>query len=296
MSNRKQSWVSSVLGEALEAPAQSSNDAPASSPYPSNMVVLLRAKSIWISDIHLGSRDCKAEFLLNFLNQIHCDTLYLVGDIVDMWAMKRRFRWPAQHYQVLLKFYELANRGVRVIYLPGNHDDPMRRFCGDTFGPVEIAHECIHFAPNGKRYLVMHGDAMEAYVNHSWVTKLIGHHGYNLLLFINRWSNQLRKWTGQPYYSLAGSIKNNLKGARKAVEKYEQAAIDEARERGFDGVICGHIHQAALRDEQGFYYANTGDWVESCTALFEDHHGQLRLLDFNGQVSWKDVSLKRSLE
>jgi UDP-2,3-diacylglucosamine pyrophosphatase LpxH len=275
--------IAAVVGSSESVSGTHTNTRPAA--------FLLRAKTIWLSDIHLGSRHCKVDFLLEFLNQIHCDTLYLVGDIVDMWAMKRRFRWPVEHYQVLLKFYELASRGVRVIYVPGNHDDPMRRFCGETFGPVEIAHECIHIAPGGKRYLVMHGDAMDAHINHSWLIKLIGDHGYELLLVINRWSNRLRKWFGGSYFSLAGSIKSNLKGARKAIERYEREAIEEARRRGFDGVVCGHIHHPALRDENGFYYANTGDWIESCTALCEDHHGQLRLLHFSDNVRWQEAAV-----
>lgn len=257
---------------------------------------LIRAKTLWLSDIHLGFRDSKVDYLLEFLDQIHCETLYLVGDIIDLWSMKRRFCWPAKHYQVMLKFYELAARGTRVIYVPGNHDEPMRHFHGELFGPIEIIEECEHLTPDGKRLLVMHGDAMDAYINHSWLTRVIGDHGYELLLFINRWSNRFRKWMGRPYFSLAGLIKSNIKGAKDAITTYEREALAEARRRGFDGVVCGHIHYPALRQEaDGMRYANCGDWIENCTALVEDHQGTMRLLHFSDKVEWQALSNSRQL-
>jgi len=248
---------------------------------------LINARTLWISDIHLGFRDCKADYLLDFLNNIHCETLYLVGDIVDLWSLKRRFCWPAKHYQVMLKFYELAARGVRVVYVPGNHDIPMRRFDGELFGPIEIMEECEHITPDGKRLLIMHGDAMDAYINHSWLKRMIGDHGYELLLFINRWSERIRKLVGRPYFSLAGLIKSNIKGAKTAIETYEREALAEAKRRGFDGVVCGHIHYPALREEQGLRYANCGDWIENCTALVEDHQGTMRLLHYSDKIEWR---------
>jgi UDP-2,3-diacylglucosamine pyrophosphatase LpxH len=254
---------------------------------------LIRARTLWLSDIHLGFRDSKVDFLLDFLNNMHCDTLYLVGDIVDLWAMKRRFCWPQKHYQVMLKFYEMAAKGVRVIYVPGNHDDPMRRFNGDLFGPIEIAEECEHHTADGKRLLVMHGDAMDAYINHSWLTRLIGDHGYEFLLFINRWSDRFRKWMGRPYFSLAGLIKSNIKGAKAAIETYEREALGEAKRRGFDGVVCGHIHYPALREENGLRYANCGDWIESCTALVEDHQGTMRLLHYSDKIEWQELEQRQ---
>jgi UDP-2,3-diacylglucosamine pyrophosphatase LpxH len=254
---------------------------------------LIRARTLWLSDIHLGFRDSKVDFLLDFLNNMHCDTLYLVGDIVDLWAMKRRFCWPQKHYQVMLKFYEMAAKGVRVIYVPGNHDDPMRRFNGDLFGPIEIAEECEHHTADGKRLLVMHGDAMDAYINHSWLTRLIGDHGYEFLLFINRWSDRFRKWMGRPYFSLAGLIKSNIKGAKAAIETYEREALSEAKRRGFDGVVCGHIHYPALREENGLRYANCGDWIESCTALIEDHQGTMRLLHYSDKIEWQELEQRQ---
>jgi UDP-2,3-diacylglucosamine pyrophosphatase LpxH len=253
---------------------------------PRPITPLINARTLWISDIHLGFKDCKADYLLEFLSQIHCETLYLVGDVVDLWALKRRFCWPQKHYQIMLKFYELAARGVRVIYVPGNHDEPIRRFCGQLFGPIEIALEHEYVTADGKRLLIMHGDAMDAYINHSFITRLVGDHGYQFLLFINRWGNRLRMLMGRPYFSLAGLIKSNIKGAQAAIEIYQQACLSEAKKRGYDGVICGHIHSPALFEQDGLRYANTGDWIESCSALTEDHHGHMRMLHYTDQLRW----------
>lgn len=254
-----------------------------------NHTANINARSIFISDLHLGYKDCKADFLLDFLDQIHCESLYLVGDIVDLWALKRRFCWPHKHYQVLMKLYELAENGTRVIYVPGNHDDPMRRFNGDHFGSIEIHRECEHTTADGKNFLVMHGDAMDAYFNFNWLDKLVGDHAYDLLLFINRWSNRVRKWCGRPYFSLSKLIKKNIKGARKAIHTYESHSIREARQRGFDGVICGHIHSPAMKVEEGIHYCNTGDWIENCTALTEDYSGKMRLLHYSDRIIWSDT-------
>lgn len=247
----------------------------------------LRARTIWISDVHLGYQDCKADYLLDFLNHVQFDVLYLVGDILDLWAMKRRLWWPASHYQVLLKLNELADQGVDVIYVPGNHDEPLRHFDGQSFGSIKVALEHEYTSADGKRWLIMHGDAMDAYINLSWITRFCGSMAYGLLLFINRWANRARQWRGQPYFSLAGLIKSNIKKARAAIETYQNEAMDEARRRGFDGVICGHIHYPALLESDGIGYANTGDWIENCTALMEDHRGQMHLLQYTDLVQWK---------
>jgi UDP-2,3-diacylglucosamine pyrophosphatase LpxH len=248
---------------------------------------LVNARTIWISDIHLGYRDCKADYLLDFLNHIHCDTLYLVGDIIDLWSLKRRFCWPQKHYQVILKFYELAARGVRVIYVPGNHDEPIRHFCGQHFGPIEIQHEHEYTSADGKHFLIMHGDAMDAYINHSWLARFCGDMGYDLLLFINRWSNRFRKWMGRPYFSLSSLIKSNIKGAKAAINTYQQECLAEAKRRGYDGVICGHIHYPALFEQDGLRYCNTGDWIENCSALIEDYQGAMRILHYTDHLRWQ---------
>lgn len=246
----------------------------------------ISARSIWISDVHLGYKDCKAEYLLNFLSSIHCDTLYLVGDIVDLWSLKRRFFWPPSHYQVLLKLYQLAQSDMRVVYIPGNHDDPLREFDGQKFGDIEVAMEAEHVTADGRRVLIMHGDAMDAYMNFGWLKKVFGDLVYDLLLFINRCSNGVRRWFGRPYFSLARLIKNNLTGARKAIGRYQNLVIAEAKHRDYDGVICGHIHAPALLNIDGFDYANTGDWIENCTALVEDYSGKFELLHYSDRLEW----------
>lgn len=271
---------SPVLSSAFIAAEQTINARPARP--------LINARTLWISDIHLGYRDCKADYLLDFLNHIHCDTLYLVGDIIDLWSLKRRFCWPQKHYQIMLKFYELAAKGVRVIYVPGNHDEPIRHFCGQLFGPIEIALEHEYTTADGKRLLIMHGDAMDAYINLSWITRFCGDIGYDLLLFINRFANQARALMGRPYFSLAGLIKSNIKGAKAAIETYQQEALSEAKRRGYDGVVCGHIHYPALFEQQSLRYANCGDWIENCTALVEDHQGTMRLLHYSDALYWQE--------
>lgn len=240
----------------------------------------INAHTIWISDIHLGFKDCKSTYLHSFLSTIQCDTLFLVGDIVDLWSLKKRIFWPAEHYQILLKLYELANRGTRVVYIPGNHDDPLRHFEGQRMGPIEITREYDYETAKGKKFLVFHGDAMDAYMRHDWLTRFAGDIAYRFLLFLNRWSNRIRKMMGRPYFSLAGQIKENVIGARLAIQRYKLQCINEAKRHGYDGVICGHIHFPELDENDGFTYANTGDWVESCTALTEDYQGNFNLLHF----------------
>lgn len=263
---------------------------PAEAKTTAKLTHLINARTVWISDIHLGYRDCQADYLLDFLQHMQCDTLYLVGDIIDLWALKRRFCWPTQHYQVMLALQELAERGTRVIYVPGNHDEPIRRFCGKSFGSIEVALEHEYVSADGKRFLIMHGDAMDAYINLHWLTRWCGDLAYHFLLFINRWANRLRKLVGRPYFSLAGLIKSNINGARNAIATYQNAAMQEARRRGFDGVICGHIHYPALFEADGMHYANCGDWIESCTALVEDHQGQMRLVHYNEEPRWSERS------
>lgn len=247
------------------------------------------ARTVWISDVHLGFKDCKADYLYTFLSNLKCDTLYLVGDIVDLWSLKRRLFWPEEHYHILLKLYELADKGTRVIYVPGNHDDPLRRFDGQTFGPIEIAHEHEYSTADGKKYLIMHGDAMDTYMKYDWLTRFAGDIAYDLLLFINRWANKCRKVFGRPYFSLAGQIKENVKGARHAIERYKHQCMEEARKRDYDGVICGHIHYPDLDHSGDVSYCNTGDWIENCTALTEDFSGQLKILHFSDRLEWRDT-------
>lgn len=238
-------------------------------------------RAVWLSDIHLGSVDCKADYLLAFLQSIKTDKLFLVGDIVDMWQMSKQFRWPDSHNQVMHKIMQMSQNGTRVIYLPGNHDAPIQKYSGMAFGDIDIERESIYVTAAGKRFLILHGDQFDADVAlgkfHGWV----GDRGYDFLLFLNRWYNRFRAWKNAHYWSLAGYIKKHIKGANKAIERYREACCDYARQKGLDGVICGHIHHPESLDINGIHYINDGDWVENCSALVEDEKGNLTLVHFS---------------
>lgn len=238
----------------------------------------IKARAIWLSDIHLGNIDCKAEFLLEFLNRIECDTLYLVGDIVDMWQMTKQFRWPQAHNDVMHKLIDFSHKGTRVVYLPGNHDEPLQKYSGLQFGDVDILRETIHETAEGKRYLVLHGDQFDGDVTLGRFHQWIGDKGYDFLLMLNRWYNSFMRLRNKHYWSLAGYIKRRIKGANLAIARYREAACRRAEEMGLDGVICGHIHHPESVSVKGVHYINDGDWVENCSALVEDQNGELRLL------------------
>lgn len=250
-------------------------------------------RTVWLSDIHLGFKDCKADYLLHFLKSVDCDTLYLLGDIVDMWAMKKRFIWPSSHYEVLKAIFKKAKKGTRVVYIPGNHDEPMRDYVENMIGPVEVKEEAVHTTAAGKRLLLFHGDVLDSQVRFSAFTRVVGDVAYDFLLFINRWTNFIRRHFGFSYWSLAYYLKNKVKNAREAIEIYEQAAVHEAERRGLDGVVCGHIHQAEIRVIDDVLYCNDGDWIESCTALVEDEKGYLEILHWSDrQQSVKSIPIE----
>jgi UDP-2,3-diacylglucosamine pyrophosphatase LpxH len=235
-------------------------------------------RSVWLSDIHLGCKDCKADYLLDFLNKNTMDTLYLVGDIVDMWAMRKRFIWPDSHNQVLHRLMTISHQGTQVIYLPGNHDAPLQKYDGMTFGDVQVCRERVHTNVNGKCFLVLHGDQFDDDVCFGSIQAWIGDKGYDLLLLLNRWYNRSRAMLRLPYWSLAGYIKSHIQGANQAIERYRNACVNRARERGLDGVICGHIHHPEKSLIDGIEYLNDGDWVENCSALAEDAKGNMNLI------------------
>jgi UDP-2,3-diacylglucosamine pyrophosphatase LpxH len=251
-------------------------------------------RTVFLSDIHLGFKDCKAEYLLSFLKSIECDTLYLLGDIVDMWAMKKRFLWPSSHYEVLKAIFKMAKKGTRIIYIPGNHDEPMRDYIENMIGPVEIHEDFVHVTAQEKKLLLFHGDILDSQIRFGKYTKIVGDLAYDLLLFINRWGNFFRRRFGFSYFSLAYYLKNSVKNAREAIEVFEEAAANEAKRRGLDGVVCGHIHQAEIRVIDGILYCNDGDWIESCTAMVEDETGHLEIIHWSDlQKSVKKVSIKK---
>lgn len=238
----------------------------------------LRFRSIWISDVHLGIRACKAEFLLDFLKQTESEYLYLIGDMIDIWSMKTLWYWPALHSQVIHAILAKAARGTKVIYVPGNHDELFRDYVGQTFARVPIRAEAIHKTADGRKLLVIHGDEFDAVVKHSRWLALLGSGIYELLLLSNRCVNYFRRKLGFPYWSLAAYLKDKVKNAVKYISNFEQALIHEARKRKLDGVICGHIHKATIEDVDGVLYCNDGDWVESCTALVEHPDGTLAVI------------------
>jgi UDP-2,3-diacylglucosamine pyrophosphatase LpxH len=240
-------------------------------------------RTLWLSDIHLGYKDCKAEYLLDFLDHCQIDTLYLVGDIVDMWAMSRQFMWPKTHNQLFHRLLSLSREGTRVIYLPGNHDEPIQKYDGMAFGDIEIHRQYVHTTADGRKLLLMHGDQFDQEVcfgpMHAW----IGDKAYDLLLFTNRWYNKLRNAMGYPYWSLAGYIKSRIKGANEAIARYRDIGCRVAGELGMDGIVCGHIHHPEILQQQEILYCNTGDWIENCSALTEDRHGRLQLVYWTAQ-------------
>ncbi|MEM9102972.1 MAG: UDP-2,3-diacylglucosamine diphosphatase [Pseudomonadota bacterium] len=240
----------------------------------------LKCRTVFISDVHLGYKDCKAEFLLDFLSKIDCEVLYLLGDIVDLWSLKKRLFWPPAHYEVIRLINQLANNGTRIVYIPGNHDETFRDYADQNWGNVDIRHEVVHETAAGKKLLLFHGDALDSHIRLSWLNQAIGDHAYDFLLFLNRWCNFIRRRFGFDYWSLSTYIKTHVKNAREAVEIFENAAIHEAKKRGLDGVICGHIHKAEILVKEGILYCNDGDWVESCTALTEDFNGRIALLNW----------------
>jgi UDP-2,3-diacylglucosamine pyrophosphatase LpxH len=240
----------------------------------------LRHRSVWISDIHLGTPGCNADLLLDFLKAIQPETLYLVGDIIDGWKLKRGWYWPARHNDVVRRVLKLAARGTRVVYIPGNHDEMLRPYAGLSFGGVEIALEAIHTTADGRRLLVCHGDEFDAVVlYHRWLA-WAGDLGYEALLKLNVHFNRLRRLLGLPYWSISAHIKKRVKNAVAFIGRFEQAVADAARLKGLDGVVCGHIHSAEIRDFGGISYMNDGDWVESCTALAEHPCGRIEIIDW----------------
>ena len=248
----------------------------------SRAVRMPRHRTIWISDVHLGTRGCKADFLLDFLRHNDAATIYLVGDIIDGWRLKKSWYWPQTHNDVVQKLLRMVRKGTRAIYVPGNHDEWLRGYTRLQFGGVEVVEEAIHVTADGRRLLVMHGDAYDAVVTHARWLALLGDGAYTVTLWINRHFNTLRRRLGYPYWSLSAYLKRRVKNAMQYIVSFGDMVTAEARRRGVDGVVCGHIHHAEIRNLGGVLYCNSGDWVESCTALVEHHDGQLEL------VHWLD--------
>lgn len=237
-----------------------------------------RYRTLFISDSHLGSNGAQADALARFLKHVEADEIYLVGDIIDMWRLKQRWYWPDSHNTVLRRLLKMSHRGTRIIYVPGNHDEASRQFCGLVFGGIQIAMEAVHETADGRRLLVTHGDKFDLVVRHSRLLSLAGAVGYELLLSINKWYNRGRTLLGLPYDSLSQAIKLRVKRACNFISNFETALVRDAKDGGYHGLVCGHIHKAEQRMIDGIEYLNCGDWVESCTALAEHPDGRIELI------------------
>jgi UDP-2,3-diacylglucosamine pyrophosphatase LpxH len=240
----------------------------------------IKVRTVWISDIHLGTAGCNADYLMDFLKSVECETLYLVGDIIDGWRLKRGWYWPARHNDVIRRFLKMAKRGTRVVYIPGNHDEVFRDYTGLHFGGVELAHELIHETADGRRLLVLHGDKFDGVVLYARWLAFLGDYAYALLLKANITFNAMRRRFNLPYWSLSAYLKKKVKNAVAFVSKYEDAVAQAAKEAGVDGIVCGHIHSAEIKQYGDITYYNDGDWVESCTALVEHFDGTMAIIDW----------------
>ncbi len=238
----------------------------------------LRLRSVFISDVHLGFRGARAEYLLDFLASIEARQIFVIGDLIDFWALKRAVYWPAAHQEVLRTLLTLARTGTRVTYVPGNHDELCRVLCGSRYGPVEVRRDCVFEAADGRRLLVLHGDEFDDAVKFGGLLKRVGAFAYDAIIRVNHGLHRVRRRLGYGYWSLADWIKERVPDALDYIDRFERAAAAEAARRGFDGVICGHLHRPALKEIDGVLYCNDGDWVESCTSLVEDMNGRLAVL------------------
>jgi UDP-2,3-diacylglucosamine pyrophosphatase LpxH len=238
----------------------------------------IRLRTVFISDVHLGFRGCRADALCDFLRSVRADHLILVGDIFDLWSLKKSFFWPQSHSEVVRTILSRTRDGTKVIYVPGNHDELFRSLDGSIFGNLEVHRDYIHTTAAGRRLLVMHGDEFDSVVKCHAALVRIGTLIYDFLLWVNPFVNAVRRMFGLPGYSLAAALKAATPRAVQYMRNFEEAAAAAAQRRGVDGIVCGHIHHAALREMHGVLYCNDGDWVESCTSLVEDMNGSLSVL------------------
>jgi|TARA_R100000501_G_scaffold7002_1_gene14812 UDP-2,3-diacylglucosamine pyrophosphatase LpxH len=246
-----------------------------------------RYRTIWISDVHLGTRGCNADMLIDFLDSVDSDTMYLVGDIIDGWRLRKTWHWPVKHNDILWRILKRARRGTGVVYIPGNHDEAFRQFVGMNFGGVEIKRKAIHETADGRRLLVCHGDEFDAVVLYARWLALLGDAAYIGMMKLNWLLNKVRSRLGMPYWSLSKHAKHKVKNAAQFIGQFEEAVAKAAGIRGLDGVVCGHIHTAEFRQIDGIEYYNDGDWVEGCTALVEHFDGRMEILH------WADIMAAR---
>ena len=256
-------------------------------------------RTIWISDVHLGTRGCNAAMLIDFLDSVDSDTMYLVGDIIDGWRLKKKLYWPASHNDIVWRILKRARRGTRIIYIPGNHDEMFRQFSGLAFGGVEVCRAAFHETADGRRLMVLHGDEFDAIMlAHRWLA-FVGDALYHLMMGLNIWVNAVRTRFGLPYWSLSKMAKHKVKNAAQFISHYEEVVARAAGERGVDGVVCGHIHTAEHRmfEHQGrpIEYWNDGDWVEGCNALVEHADGRLEILHWPDEIARREAEASAEL-
>ena len=243
-------------------------------------------RTIFISDVHLGTKHCKADYLCEFLKYNNCERLYLIGDIIDGWKLHKRIYWPQSHSNVIRRVLTKAKRKTRIYYIIGNHDEVLRKWISNyqlKFGKIRIRNEYVHEGADGKQYLITHGDQFDGVTRLAPWIAWTGDHAYHVVLNINTWYNRIRKWMGLKYWSMSKFLKHNVKKAVDFVFEFEKNLAKYCKAKGYDGVICGHIHTPEIKKINGITYMNDGDWVESCTALVEHHDGRFEL------VYWKDI-------
>lgn len=248
-----------------------------------------RFRTIWISDVHLGTKGCNAEMLIDFLDSTDSETMYLVGDIIDGWRLKKKFYWPTAHNDIVWRILKRARRGTRIVYIPGNHDEMFRQFSGFDLGGVEIRRTAIHETADGRRLLVLHGDEFDGVMlAHRWLA-VVGDALYHLLMGLSGRVSAIRRRLGLRYWSLSKMAKHKVKNAVEFIYRYEQVVARAVAARKVDGVVCGHIHTAEMRELDGVEYYNDGDWVEGCTALVEHFDGRMEILHWPEEIARRDA-------
>lgn len=251
-------------------------------------------RSIFLSDIHLGTRACQADRLLDFLREYSAENVFLIGDIVDFWAMNRSIHWTPAQNTFVQKILRRARHGERIVFIPGNHDEALREYAGVAFGDILVVEELVHELADGRRFLLLHGDEFDQITRHHRWVAVLGDMAYNTLVLFNGGLSRIRRKLGRPgYWSLAGYAKRRVKKALQFIFDFEAAAIHSARQRGLDGIICGHIHSAALREVGGLTYVNCGVWVDSCTAIVEHGDGRLELLSWGAATQTQSLPARQ---
>jgi len=247
------------------------------------MMEIKKVKTMFLSDFHLGTRGAQADYLIDFLRYHEAEIIYLVGDVFDGWRLKNGWYWPQSHNDVVQKLLRQARKGAKIIYIPGNHDEVMRNYLGTHFGGIEIMRDDVHQMVDGRKMLVLHGDEFDTVIKNAKWLAFLGDHAYVFALTLNTYFNKIRRWLNMPYWSLSAYLKAQVKNAVSAIGKFEDAVAKEAERRGVQAVLCGHIHTAANKQFDDIEYYNSGDWVESCTAILEHYSGEMEL------VTWQHI-------